>query len=569
MHRKQLARRSAPPKQVLRGTYTPPDESSDDESDSDDYDYDAEHRARLGEGGSSGSTRQASGSGRQVAKQPSAMPPPPVKTSPKKASNAKAAGTPTAMTEDALLATPLTKSNIASISRPSFATPAISKTAQSSTAMSPPSTIPLSASATKPVSHKSVHPSPSHLPSPSRGPTITLTPQAIHSSLKPLSSVSANGRTQSIDSLDGNDVSDAETESASVAGWPGKRTVIRKTTEERIAFFKSDPFCRQLTPHTAECSNCNQWIHLHEIRKYVMKEWIAHRKICKGGMPPSPISPTSPSSITQVDNTRTVSREGSVAASTDTPQKHKRLNKGDRIAILEADPYVGRHETHAIECTGCGNWIRLGAKGDYTLGNWNVHRARCVMKTKPGDAIPLSSAKIAHVNASILSAPGAPDDATFTEEDMDKLAASDPQIASFSRKVIICSYCRQTITSENEYDLSNWHQHKLSCTITSPASTIASSSKRPLSSASTDMADGFVFEAPGTPSRKRAREGDEEDEEEERVSGRVVRQRSESYKPAQGLWQRITAPLWNLIEGFRHGLDAAKADKTSTTASPT
>lgn len=66
---------------------------------------------------------------------------------------------------------------------------------------------------------------------------------------------------------------------------------------------------------------------------------------------------------------------------------------------------------------------------------------------------------------------------------------------------------------------------------------------------------------PGPPeasgSRKRARDEDEDEDGEGQRDQRVVRQRSDSYKPARGeaLWNLLTKPFRSFVEGFQQGLN--------------
>jgi len=55
----------------------------------------------------------------------------------------------------------------------------------------------------------------------------------------------------------------------------------RKTEEERIQFFHSQPDCREVEPHRAFCIGCDQWVPLNSARAYVMRPWILHRRECR------------------------------------------------------------------------------------------------------------------------------------------------------------------------------------------------------------------------------------------------------------------------------------------------
>jgi hypothetical protein len=55
----------------------------------------------------------------------------------------------------------------------------------------------------------------------------------------------------------------------------------RKTEEERLQFFKSQPDCRQVEPYRAFCTGCDQWVPLNSARAYVMRPWLVHRRECR------------------------------------------------------------------------------------------------------------------------------------------------------------------------------------------------------------------------------------------------------------------------------------------------
>lgn len=55
----------------------------------------------------------------------------------------------------------------------------------------------------------------------------------------------------------------------------------RKTEEERLQFFHSQPDCREVEPHRAFCTGCDQWVPLNVVRPYVMRPWLVHRRECR------------------------------------------------------------------------------------------------------------------------------------------------------------------------------------------------------------------------------------------------------------------------------------------------
>lgn len=55
----------------------------------------------------------------------------------------------------------------------------------------------------------------------------------------------------------------------------------RRTEEERRQFFLDQPECREVEPHRAFCTGCNEWVALNPSRPYVMRPWTVHRKDCR------------------------------------------------------------------------------------------------------------------------------------------------------------------------------------------------------------------------------------------------------------------------------------------------
>lgn len=71
-----------------------------------------------------------------------------------------------------------------------------------------------------------------------------------------------------------------------------------------------------------------------------------------------------------------------------------------------------------------------------------------------------------------------------------------------------------------------------------------------------DTAD--LSEAPvASGSRKRGRDEDQ-DEDSSKDDGRVVRQRTNSYRPSRGeaIWQTLTKPFRSFVDGFKQGLNS-------------
>ena len=79
-------------------------------------------------------------------------------------------------------------------------------------------------------------------------------------------------------SLKGNDGQDDGRDDVSVAESSKGH---RKTEEERLQFFLGQPDCREVEPHRAFCTGCDQWVPLNAVRTYVMRPWLVHRRECR------------------------------------------------------------------------------------------------------------------------------------------------------------------------------------------------------------------------------------------------------------------------------------------------
>lgn len=77
----------------------------------------------------------------------------------------------------------------------------------------------------------------------------------------------------------------ADTEDAgddiSAVGEKQGRYASRKSEPERRQFLEDDPQSGDVEPHRAFCKGCNEWIDLNPTRKFIMKNWVEHRRHCK------------------------------------------------------------------------------------------------------------------------------------------------------------------------------------------------------------------------------------------------------------------------------------------------
>ncbi|KAI0697832.1 hypothetical protein C8T65DRAFT_661466 [Cerioporus squamosus] len=332
------------------------------------------------------------------------------------------------------------------------------------------------------------------------------------SSVKPRSTI---GRTDTEDGDEG-----------SVVGEPKGRYSSRKTEAERRQFMEEDPNSGEVEAHRVFCKACNDWVDLNPSRRYIMKNWVEHRRQCKGGSERSE-SPSKEKAAAQAEEDDASVADGSVADSATIKRMRK---EEDRKAFIENDPLSGEVKPDAAFCKGCQTWVKLSTQTRYSSHPWRAHVQKCSAATnRPGSKVAAAQRKLALVN--------------------------DPQAHTFTNESVECNVCNQTVDlgRQLDYDLTKWEEHKLTCSlpVPTPAKPAAAAVPRaPPSVASTE--ETIVVPEAGTPRKnKRSREDDD-------VPERAVRQRGESYEAPQGdapgFLDWITAPLKNFLRGFREGL---------------
>ncbi|EKM50663.1 uncharacterized protein PHACADRAFT_166337 [Phanerochaete carnosa HHB-10118-sp] len=132
----------------------------------------------------------------------------------------------------------------------------------------------------------------------------------------------------------------------------------RKREPDRIQFFNDDPRCRDVEPHRALCAKCDTWISLHARRRYVMQNWIEHRKLCVG--PSNAVSSAAPADAPLVAK----------------PKEPSEAEAEGRTA-LEGDSRTGEIRPHEVFCTSCNAWIALDLTARYMVTNWKAHVQEC------------------------------------------------------------------------------------------------------------------------------------------------------------------------------------------------
>jgi len=333
--------------------------------------------------------------------------------------------------------------------------------------------------ASKAASRTSAKNPTSHSRGSSIASTVTSSPQSVRkppsSNMKPPSTVGT--------AKPASPTGTRETPDGSTDGDAAPKPRNRKSEAERIQVFTEDPCCAEVEPFRARCKQCDTWITLHDTRKYVMKNWKEHRKVCDAGGPSTSVEVEEgpgTGAETATQPTPTSAEKGSI-------KPRPRRTEAERRAYLEAHPNSGEVRPGEIFCVLCHRWIKLAIKQNYVTSNWDVHQ-----KLHP---VPLDALK-------------PPSSTSVNEENPSPEATSSP-----TRQLSVV---------------------------------------QPLSDMSfSESATSEAQEASSSTSRKRTRE---DDDDAPQAEGRLVRARTESYKPVTGLWRRLTEPIIHFWSGFKQGL---------------
>ncbi|KAH9975946.1 hypothetical protein BGW80DRAFT_1457477 [Lactifluus volemus] len=324
----------------------------------------------------------------------------------------------------------------------------------------------------------------------------------------------------------------------------------RKTDEERLQFFRSQPECREVEPHRAFCTGCNQWVPLNPSRAYVMRPWLVHRRDCRRNsltikqyaLTPGYCAPSDPPLrrvITDSPSKDGAPPEGSEAddevgsvrqSISDKSGRFK--GEADRQAYLEGDPRAEEVRPYEVLCKTCKN---------------------------PSSRVATAERKLKLVN--------------------------DACAKSFTTTSVLCKHCDATIAldGEGDYNVTKWDEHKTNCpsliqseqaaahTDSTPVTTSDASPSRseksedrpPLSAASTEATAVDTVGSSST-SKKRPRESDE-DESENRPHTRA---RTDVSHPSGALdW--LLLPFRSFVSGFRKGMGQSPSSPSVESTSPT
>ncbi|KAA1470225.1 hypothetical protein DENSPDRAFT_835974 [Dentipellis sp. KUC8613] len=324
----------------------------------------------------------------------------------------------------------------------------------------------------------------------------------------------------------------------------------RRTEADRKQFFLDHPQCREVEPHRAFCTGCNEWVPLNPTKPYTMRPWTVHQKACKKKTSPAkPLSASTTSKSPENDDEAQSEDDETSSIAQSVSDKSKRKTEVERQAYLESDPRSEEVRPYEALCKTCQKWIKLGAKQRYSIGNWRTHQKRC-SGSVPSSRVATAERKLKLVN--------------------------DSSAKSFTVKSVECRACGAMVALEGEedYNLTKWEEHKTSCqsppasasaageTAAKPAGSSEDSPRRsekaaerpPPSVASTEAtAVASDASAPLNSGRKRSREDEEEAEGDEPPRQRA---RTEAYKPS-GAMGWLLAPFKSFIDGFKEGLNSS------------
>jgi len=155
---------------------------------------------------------------------------------------------------------------------------------------------------------------------------------------------------------------------------------------------------------------------------------------------------------------------------------------------------------------------------------------------------------------------------------------NDSQVKSFTAEAVVCDVCKLPVVlqGDGDYNLVEWHEHKLTCIPSPPppipipsTSAIGNIPKPPASNADTEATlVGASHSPPRGKKRQREDENDIEDPSGITAEGSdtrpVARRRTESYEPPKGfipgLWKWATTEVKAFVKAAFGSSEAAKEE---------
>ncbi|KAF7309881.1 hypothetical protein MIND_00360400 [Mycena indigotica] len=306
---------------------------------------------------------------------------------------------------------------------------------------------------------------------------------------------------------------------------------IRRTEAERIEYFKNQPDCAEVEPHSVKCTRCNKVVALGRKQTYTVKPWENHRRKCDQKLAAGSV----------IDDTVSVSVRSEMRS--DIGAGSGRRTTGEqRKAELEADPRAERVDIDQVLCRKCQKWVRLSTKTAYALANWNKHQENC------GDEMVSSRVAMAKRKITLVN---------------------DSQAKIKSPRLVECTVCSTDVelVGDHDYTLTNWELHKTTCSPPSTskvkakakenAATTSKTASSPRSTVSTATESTIVADASTSRGLKRRLE-DDELEADDPDARPVNKPRKESYTPVQkeapGLFGWFLLPFKAFLTGFQESI---------------
>ncbi|KAH9832598.1 uncharacterized protein C8Q71DRAFT_777249 [Rhodofomes roseus] len=227
---------------------------------------------------------------------------------------------------------------------------------------------------------------------------------------------------------------DSVADDQSVLGESSKSARARKTEAERIEFLQNDPLTEEVEAHRVFCKECQEWVDLAPKRKYVMQNWVTHRKQKhkqRGNPDKHDTSDLKSEVAADEDDGHVEDDNASVAASSVAPletprsEKSSRERPSNRITAMQRklslvnDPQVRKLTDQIVECAVCRAEVTVKGQVDYDLARWEGHKATCTKSTpRPATSSDQAGAAKVPPGAALQSPPSvASTDATAVGSD--------------------------------------------------------------------------------------------------------------------------------------------------------
>lgn len=150
---------------------------------------------------------------------------------------------------------------------------------------------------------------------------------------------------------------------ATPSAVPKKRRA-KRSEEERINFFRTDPHVAQFEAYRVLCGSCNKWIRLRSNSSYCSIPWEAHRKSC-----------LSKKSLVNVSQFR-----ARILLIHLRCRVQPRSPSEQRKRLFSNDPHVRDVEKDRVLCNACDSWIQiLMDDGRQAIAHWDQHKLTCSM----------------------------------------------------------------------------------------------------------------------------------------------------------------------------------------------